>query len=123
MSDAGYEKIVLVTRETRLEGLVERFSTRDRARFYVSRAGADFAVYQAEHDTYQASLQRLRRELEGLARLQVVERPYLPNYLFTERDIVVTAGQDGLVVNCAKYLNGTPIVAVNPDPERFDGVL
>src|SRR5207244_5347037 len=32
-------------------------------------------------------------------------------------------GQDGLVVNTAKYLDGEPIVAVNPDPARFDGVL
>jgi hypothetical protein len=35
----------------------------------------------------------------------------------------VTLGQDGLVANTAKYVKGQPIVAVNPDPERFDGVL
>ena len=29
----------------------------------------------------------------------------------------------GLVVNTAKYLDGQPLVAFNPDPARMDGVL
>jgi hypothetical protein len=32
-------------------------------------------------------------------------------------------GQDGLVANTAKYVGDLPIVAVNPDPARIDGVL
>src|SRR5437899_4456771 len=28
-----------------------------------------------------------------------------------------------LVVNTAKYLDGQPIVAINPDPTRIDGIL
>jgi hypothetical protein len=36
---------------------------------------------------------------------------------------VVTVGPDGLVVNTAKYLDGQPIVAVNPDPAHIEGVL
>ena len=32
-------------------------------------------------------------------------------------------GQDGLVANTAKYAGAQPIVAVNPEPSRFDGVL
>ena len=38
-------------------------------------------------------------------------------------DVVVILGQDGLVVNAAKYLNGQLVVALNPDPARIDGVL
>src|SRR5207302_9797566 len=37
--------------------------------------------------------------------------------------VVVVVGQDGLVANTAKYVGDVPIVAVNPDPDRFDGVL
>jgi hypothetical protein len=33
----------------------------------------------------------------------------------------VTLGQDGLVANTLKYLDGQPVVGVNPDPERWDG--
>ena len=36
---------------------------------------------------------------------------------------VARIGQDGLVANTAKYAVGLPIVAVNPDPQRIDGVL
>jgi hypothetical protein len=35
----------------------------------------------------------------------------------------VVVGQDGLVANTAKYVNGIPIVAVNPDIGRYDGYL
>ena len=48
---------------------------------------------------------------------------FLPNFLFAQGDLVVTVGVDGLVVNTAKYLDGQPLVAVNPDPAHIDGVL
>jgi NAD kinase len=119
----SFEKIVLVTRKTRLEELVERFNTFDQARFYIERSGANFSDYAAEHDTYQAALRVVRDSLSSLAKLHPIDRGFLPNYLFTPKDMVVVAGQDGLVVNTAKYLDGQPIIAVNPDPARFDGVL
>jgi hypothetical protein len=117
------EKIILVTRKTRLEGLIERFNTRDQARFYIEHSGGSFGLYEQEHATYQAALSALRTSLEPLAKLQVIERSYLPNFLFGESDVVVTIGIDGLVVNTAKYLSGQPLIAVNPDPAHIDGIL
>ena len=32
-------------------------------------------------------------------------------------------GQDGLVANVAKYLDGQPVIGLNPEPDRFPGVL
>ncbi len=55
--------------------------------------------------------------------MQTIDRWFLPTFLFSERDLVVTAGQDGLVANTAKYVGAQPIVAVNPDPARIDGIL
>ncbi len=119
-----YEKIVVVTRKTRLEELVERFNTREQAKFYIEHMGLDFGDYDREHAAYAAAVRRLRRDLEGVApKLQFVERGFLPNFLFTPHDLVVTVGQDGLVVNTAKYLDGQPVVAVNPDATRYDGIL
>lgn len=118
-----YEKIVVITRKTRLEELVERFNTREQARFYIEHMGLDFSDYVAEHETYIAAVRRLRHDLDGPIKIQLVERGFLPNFLFTEHDLVVTVGPDGLVVNTAKYLTGQPIIAVNPDPARYDGVL
>jgi len=52
-----------------------------------------------------------------------VQREFLPNFVFGPEDVVVTLGQDGLVANTLKYLNGQPLVGVNPDPRRWDGQL
>jgi NAD kinase len=118
-----YEKLVVVTRRTRLEELVERFNTRGQAKFYIERAGGDFGAYEAEHNVYHGALEQLQRDLElGLPR-QFLDRSLLPTYVFGERDLIVTVGQDGLVANAAKYVGAQPIVAVNPDPERIDGIL
>jgi hypothetical protein len=35
----------------------------------------------------------------------------------------VALGQDGLVANTIKYLDGQPLIGVNPDTYRYDGVL
>ena len=117
-------RIVLVTRRTRLEELIERFNTRAQARFYIEHMGLDFADYDREDDTYRRAVEQVEQGLAGLAeRQQRIDRSFLPNYLFAPQDLVVTVGQDGLVVNTAKYLRGQPILAVNPDPERWTGVL
>lgn len=118
------EKIVIVTRKTRLEGLLERFNTTSQTKFYLERAGADYEAYKQEHDHYHAVVDRVRRECRELVpRVHAIERGYLPTYLFAPKDLVVAIGQDGLVVNTAKYLDGQPLVAVNPDPAHLMGVL
>jgi NAD kinase len=118
-----FEKIVLVTRKTRLAELVERFNSRAQAKFYIEHAGGDFDDYLREDDAYVRSLEALHRGLDLGIRVQQVARELVPNFLFADKDLVVAVGQDGLVANVAKYVGGQPIVGVNPDPERFDGVL
>jgi hypothetical protein len=58
-----------------------------------------------------------------LGNLQILERKYLPNFIFAPEDLVVVIGQDGLVANTIKYLDGQPLIGLNPDPVRWDGVL
>jgi NAD kinase len=118
-----FEKIVIVTRKTRLEGLVERFNSRAQAKFYLEHSGGDYADYEREDATYRRALDTVRRTLDVGLKLQTVERSLVPTMLFTSGDLIVAVGQDGLVANAAKYVGGQPIVAVNPDPERFDGIL
>ena len=118
-----FDKIVLVTRKTRLQELVERFNSRAQAKFYIEHAGGDFDDYLKEDDAYARSLEVLHRGLDLGIRVQQVARELVPNFLFADRDLVVAVGQDGLVANVAKYVGGQPLVGVNPDPERFDGVL
>jgi len=117
------EKLVVVTRKTRLQELVERFNTVGQARFYLEHAGGDFSDYQKEDETYQRVCSELRKAIDVGLKVHFVERSFLPNYRFAPQDVVLTVGQDGLVANTAKYVGGLPIVAINPDPARFDGVL
>jgi NAD kinase len=118
-----FDKIVLVTRKTRLEELVERFNTQAQAKFYIEHAGGDFSAYLEEHDAYRRSLETVRRGVEAGLKIQVMDRALVPTCVFSQQDLIVTLGQDGLVANAAKYVGGQPILAVNPDPERFDGIL
>ena len=116
-------KIVVVTRKTVLEELVERHGTRGQARFLAENRGESFAGIEAAHTAYERALADVSAALPAGIRTQRIERGFLPNFLFGPHDLVVTLGQDGLVVNVAKYLAGQPLVAFNPDPERIDGVL
>lgn len=84
---------------------------------------AAFAEYEQEDLAQRQSLERLRAELDLGYPLKFVERQYLPTFDFRGCVAVVVVGQDGLVANTAKYVGDVPIVAVNPDPGRIDGVL
>jgi NAD kinase len=123
MAETAFEKVVLITRKTRLDELVERFNTRAQAKFYIEHAGGDFSAYVLEHDAYQRSLETVKRSIETGLKIQAMDRSLAPTYVFSKSDVVVTLGQDGLVANAPKYVGGQPILAVNPDPERFDGIL
>jgi NAD kinase len=116
-------KIILIVRRTRLDDLVARFNTEDQARFYVEHLGADFSDYQAEDRTYKNAVHEAQRILSRHGRLQVVPRAFVPNFLFGPKDTAVALGQDGLVANVLKYLDGQLLLGVNPDPARWEGVL
>ena len=120
---AGERKLVLVERRTRIEELLARHHTLEQARFYIEHLGADFGDYLKEHATYKAARAVAHQLLAAHGRFQAIERAFLPNFLFGPGDIVFALGQDGLVANTMKYLDGQPLVGLNPDPLRHDGVL
>jgi NAD kinase len=121
-----FEKLVIVTRKTRLDELVERHNTRAQVKFLLEHSGHEtegFSEYAAEDDAYRRSLDTLRRSLEVGLKVQCVDRALLSTFSFTDKDLVVAIGQDGLVANTAKYIGEQPLLGVNPDPARFDGAL
>ncbi len=149
--------IILIHRDTPLENLLRRWSTRGRARFVMNQAseierarlegliargpvasrglftgrvpragqssGEAYAELEAEDLVYREALAYLRRGLGKLDRFQLVHRDYVPTFDFGVCQVVVVLGQDGMVANVAKYVGRVPIVGVNPDPKRIDGVL
>ncbi len=120
---AADSKIVLVVRPTRLDELVARFNTIQQAQFYIEHLGADFGDYLAEHRRYGDALVTVETVLRTFGRVQRLDRRYLANFIFGAQDIVIVLGQDGLVANTLKYLEGQPVIGVNPDRARWDGVL
>ncbi|MDT4741758.1 sugar kinase [Bradyrhizobium sp. WYCCWR 12699] len=123
MPTANDRKVVLVTRKTRLEDLIARHLTAAQARFYVEHLGADFSDYEREHEVYRAQHRTTLQVLEQWGRYQIIDRSFLPNFIFGPDDIVAALGQDGLVANTMKYLNDHPLIGLNPDPARHDGIL
>jgi NAD kinase len=118
-----FSKIVIVTRKTRIEQLIERFNTRSQAKFYIEHAGGDFSDYEKEDDAYRRALEEIRNTVAFGLPHQLIERALVSTFLFQEHDAVLTIGQDGLVANTAKYTGAQPIIAINPEPSRFYGVL
>ena len=123
MERLSERKIILIHRETRLDGLIRRHNTRDQAGFYIKSRGDNFADYLDEDRELKLAISDIERALKVYGRVQLLERSFLSNFLFGPDDLVVIVGQDGLVVNALKYLNGLPLIAINPAPQRFDGQL
>lgn len=142
------QRIAIVIRETRLQGLLQRWATVGAARFRLGKvrehqralqssglvagtavaheaaaADAEFAEYESENTEYRQAIESLRDSLDFGLPIEIVDRRYVPNFDFSRCLLVVVLGQDGLVANVAKYVGDLPIVAVNPDPSRFDGIL
>jgi NAD kinase len=116
-------KIVLVTRRTRLQELVARYNTVEQARFQAEHLGMDFSDFLVEDGNYQSAVAQTEVQLSLHGRLQRLDRSFLPNFLFPPQALVVVLGQDGLVANTLKYLHAQPVLALNPDPARWDGAL
>lgn len=121
--DQGLHKIVIVTQPTRLEELTEKFNTVRQAKFYVESLGGDFGDCLREDGCYRQALARTRQSAEAVARVQVIPRAFLPNLILGQEDVVIALGRDGLVANVMKYLQEQPLIGVNPEPDRWEGLL
>ena len=117
------EYAIIVRNKTRLETLIERFNTKTQAQFYIESNGGRYEEYELEHERFYVSLNKVQSQLSKLVKNKLLDRSHLPNYLFSEKQFIVVVGQDGLVANTAKYSNGLPIIAINPDKSSYDGVL
>ena len=143
--------IAIITATTRMQGLVSRWGTKGAARFRLNQAvmhlanekpvnktararsvlagesdqpnEATFTEYEREDSTYQAAIEQIRREADLGYPVTIVQRQHIPNFDFSRVIVVIVVGQDGLVANVAKYARGLPIIGINPDPVRIDGIL
>jgi NAD kinase len=138
------EFVCLVTTATQMQGLLKRWGSKATARFRMSSAKAsfqasmepllleseksddsqiDFCLIEDESENYEESVEAVKRQIDVGLPIAIVPKEYLPNFLFENALVVVVVGHDGLVANTAKYVRGKPIIGINPDPKRNDGIL
>lgn len=117
------DKIVVVTKKTDLERLLQRHATTSQARFHLESRGESFENYLNAHKTYQQGMRQSIASIPSTYKRQVIDKDLLSTYQFSERDIVVVIGDPGLFVNAAKYVGEQPVIVVNPDQKRFADVF
>lgn len=116
-------RVVVVHRRSEFDELVARHGTAQQANFFLRQR--DRSIDEL--------IERDRALTSGLAvagqavpldwRRAEVERSDLSRFVFGPEDVLVVVGQDGLVANVAKYLDGQPVIGVDPEPGRNAGVL
>jgi NAD kinase len=116
-------RVVLVHRRTEYTELLARHATRGQAEFFLNSRGRSIVDVKQRHDQLEAALALVSRSLPEDVRQARVERSDLDRYIFSPEDVIVIVGQDGLVANVAKYLNGQPVIGIDPEPGRNAGVL
>ncbi len=116
-------RAVVVSRPTEYELLMERHGTRQQVAFFLEQRGRDLEKVDTRHDEQQSAMQTVTAALPLDWRRAMVDRADLDRWLFAPEDIVVAVGQDGLVANVAKYLDGQLVVGVNPSGSANAGVL
>jgi len=116
-------RVVVVSRRSELDELLARHGTRAAAAYFLRERGRDLEEVAARHEALQSALTEVGSAIPASWRRGAVDRADLSRFLFAPEDIVVAVGQDGLVANVAKYLDGQPVIGVDPEPGRNPGVL
>lgn len=116
-------RVVVVTRETEYEMLLARHATRGQAEFFLQERGQSINEIESRHTRFEIALNQIMSAIPTEWRRNHVNRHELDRFLFEPEDLVVAVGQDGLVANTAKYLQGQSVIGVNPDKEFYDGIL
>lgn len=116
-------RVVIVERETELSALLARQGTRGQVRFFLESRGQSLTGVEDRHRLQRSAVDTVKALVPAEWSLAQVLREDLDRFLFFPNDIVVAVGQDGLVANLAKYLDGQPVVGVSPDPASSEGQL
>lgn len=116
-------RAVIVHRRTELQELIDRHGTTQQVRFFLEQRGRTIDEVERHHDLQQDALRVVSSAVPVDWRRTRVDRADFDRFAFSQEDVVIAVGQDGLVANIAKYLDGQPVIGVNPNPGRNPGVL
>ncbi len=116
-------RVVVVTRPTELAELQARHGTRTAAAYFLRQRGQDLDDAVRRDEAQASTLATVGAAIPVDWRRGHVDRADLPRFLFASDDVIVVVGQDGLVANVAKYVDGQPVIGIDPEPGRNPGVL
>ncbi len=116
-------RVVVVSRASDYEELLRRHGTRAQAGFFLKTRGQTLEAIDARHACQEQALSQVLSAIPASVRRSRIDRRDLSRFVFDPDDVLVAVGQDGLVANLAKYLNGQRVIGINPDPASYDGVL
>ncbi|WP_299155201.1 hypothetical protein [uncultured Tateyamaria sp.] len=116
-------RVVLVSRETEYASLLAKHGTRGQAEFFLSTRGQKLAELEVRDALQSRALSAAKEAVPADWSFVHVIREDLNRFLFRPEDIIVPIGQDGLVANIAKYLDGQPVIGISPDLASSEGVL
>ncbi len=117
-------RIVLVTKETAMEELLLKHYTMEALKFHLESIGQSVDEFREQDKKYREALSLIRSKMPTDINSVLVTRNDIPNFLFYRNDLIIICGPDGLLVNAGKFiLEEQPVITINPDPSRINGVL
>ena len=116
-------RVVLVSRPSEYTELLATHATRGQAAFFLKSRGQNLDQIQARDREQNHAINAAKNSIPMDWSFAHVLREDLSRFLFFPNDIVVAIGQDGLVANLAKYLDGQSVIGISPDPTISEGIL
>lgn len=116
-------RVIVITRATAYDRLLQQDGTLGQARFFLERREVDLDNLLEILGQQERAFQIVQGSIPRDWRRGRIDREELDRFLFEPGDIVVSVGQDGSVPNAAKYLGGQPVIGINSSPDRYPGVL
>src|ERR1044072_1231054 len=107
-------RAVLVERPSEYDELLARNATHEQVRFFLERRERSLEEVLERHAAHARDHRAVLGGIPPEWRTATVARAELDRFLFEPDDVVLTLGQDGLVANVAKYLDGQPVTGSTP---------
>jgi hypothetical protein len=107
-------RAVLVERPSEYDELLARHATHEQVRFFLERRQRSLEEVLERHAAHARDHRAVLGAVPPEWRTATVARAELDRFLFEPDDLVLTLGQDGLVANVSKYLDGQPVIGINP---------
>lgn len=116
-------RVLVVTRKSVWRVLLEHHGTEGQARFVLAQRAQDVDALVTAHEGVEQAVRDVQSAIPLAWRRARLDRSDLDRFLFEPEDVVVVVGQDGLVANVAKYLDGQLVIGVDGAPGVNAGVL